>query len=129
MNVSLCESCINSEASEALHINYNVIRGSALGPVMFIISTSDLKAVTPGNLLVKYADDVTMVVPASNSASIPVELASVDAWSAKNNQFQNVAKTAELVISCRWARNIHISPPIPEMARLETILLLGVVLD
>ena len=45
---------------------------------MFIVLTSDLKMCTPGNSEIKYADDVTMIVPASNSLSIPAELGNVE---------------------------------------------------
>ena len=68
---------------------------------MFTISTSDLQVVTSGNHIVKYADDVTMVVPTSNLHSIPAELASIESWAVVNNQCLNKAKTSELVISRR----------------------------
>jgi len=46
-----------------------------------------------------HGDDVTMVIPASNSTSIPAELENVEAWSRKNNQSLNLAKTTELMVS------------------------------
>ena len=96
---------------------------------MFIISTWDLKAVTPGNSFFKYADDATLVVPASNTSSIAAELANVAGWSALNNQTLNISKTSELIVSLRWTRGLALPPPTGDMIRVTTLLLLGVLLD
>src|SRR6266581_8441469 len=96
---------------------------------MFIISTWDLGAVTPGNSFCKYADDATLVVPASNTSSIAAELANVAAWSALNNQTLNVSKTSELVVSLRWTRGLVLPPLTRDMVPVTTLLLLGVLLD
>ena len=58
--------------------------GSVLGPVAFIINASSL-ALTPGNVAVKYADEVCFIVPSKNSSSIPSELAHVSSWVEANN--------------------------------------------
>lgn len=77
----------------------------------------------------KYADDVTLIVPASNTASIQAELANVEAWSLRNNQSLNIAKTSELVVSRRWTRGLILPPLTAGLARVDTLLLLGVVID
>ena len=115
--------------SSEVHINASMVQGSALGPPMFIISSSDLKAVTPRNVFMKYADDVTLVIPASNTSTIQTELDNVAAWNARNNQSLNISKTAELVVSRRWTRGLVMPPLKPGLARVETLLLLGVVID
>jgi len=56
---------LNSVTSSAIDINSSVVQGSALGLTMFLICSSDLRLARPGNLLCKYANDVTMVFPAS----------------------------------------------------------------
>ena len=38
-------------------ITASIIQGSAIGPASLIVGAADLKAITPGNLLVKFADD------------------------------------------------------------------------
>ena len=43
--------------SSVLGITANIIQGSAIGPASFVVGAAELKAVTPGNLLVKFADD------------------------------------------------------------------------
>jgi len=43
----------NSVTSSALDINCGVVQGSALGPIMFLISSSDLHLISPGIYLCK----------------------------------------------------------------------------
>jgi len=52
---------------------------------MFNISSSDQKVVALGNSFVKYADDVRMVVPSSNSSTALTELANAEAWAERNS--------------------------------------------
>ena len=54
-----------------------VIQGSAIGPASFVVGAADLKAVTPGNPLVKYADDTYIVIPAVNDSSRQAELQNI----------------------------------------------------
>ena len=115
--------------SPPLAINSSVVQGSALGPPLFILALSDLRAKTLGNFYMKYADDVTMLIPASNSSSIPAELENVGDWSRMSNQSLSVAKSAEMVVSSRWISDLVQPPPVPGVARVDTLLLLGVVID
>ena len=46
--------------SQSLGINVSVVQGSVLGPPLFIINFTDLCAITPGNNLCKYADNVNI---------------------------------------------------------------------
>jgi len=75
-------------------------------------------------------DHVTMIVPATNTDSIADELANVGAWLLRNNQSLNVVKSAEMVVSTRWTRDL-VLPPCPWSleSRVDTLLLLGVVVD
>ena len=45
-----------------------------IGPAAYVINASDLKALDPSNYLDKYADDTYLIVPTSNSWTIPAEL-------------------------------------------------------
>ena len=38
-------------------INASVIQGSALGPASYVVNAADLQPITPGNDILKYADD------------------------------------------------------------------------
>ena len=57
-----------------LPINASKIQGSALGPVEYVFVASDLHPSSPANRICKYADDTYLLVPASNSNSIPQEI-------------------------------------------------------
>ena len=119
----------NSSLSQSLEINSSVVQGSALGPVMFIINSSDLMSVVPGNVFVKYADDVYLLVPASNTSRIAEELAGIDHWCLTNNQKLNVSKSAELIMRRKGCRAPIDPPPTPGIGRVTSLLMLGVVIE
>ena len=60
--------------SQVLDISASIIQGSAVGPVFYVISASELSTVNKGNSLHKYADDTYIVIPARNSHSREAEL-------------------------------------------------------
>jgi len=55
--------------SSLCQISASIVQGSAIGPVSYVVSASDLRAVTPGNELCKYADDTYVIIPAANEHS------------------------------------------------------------
>ena len=116
----------NSSLSQSLEINSSVVQGSALGPVMFIINSSDLMCAVPGNVFVKYADDVYLLVPASNTSRIAEELAGIDHWCLTNNQKLNVSKSAEPIMRRKGCRAPIDSPPAPGIGRVTSLLALVV---
>ena len=52
--------------AEVYSINASIIQGSGIGPASYVVNAGDLKAVTPGNHLVKFADDTYLIVPVNN---------------------------------------------------------------
>ena len=50
------------------------MQGSAVGPAGFIVTASDLHPVNQLNKLLKYADDMYLLVPGNNSITIQDEL-------------------------------------------------------
>ena len=68
-----------SVVSSDFHINSSVVQGSTLDTPLFIICSSDLHPITPGNLFVKYADDITLEVPTVNTPSILADKAWIEA--------------------------------------------------
>ena len=40
----------------------SVIHGSGIGPVSFVVTASDLHPITPGNFMIKYADDTYVMI-------------------------------------------------------------------
>jgi len=62
-----------------------------------VVGAADLKAVTPVNELVKFADDTYNVIPAANDSSRQTELNHVAEWARKNNLKTNPVKFTEIV--------------------------------
>ena len=49
--------------SHPVSINRGIIQGSGIGPTLYIGMKSDLKVICTDNVLIKYADDVDLLVP------------------------------------------------------------------
>ena len=66
-------------------INASIIQGSGLGPVSYVFTACDLHALFSSNILLQYADDTYLMIPAPNSALIQQELDHVSQWANANN--------------------------------------------
>jgi len=117
-----------STISSLATINAGVVQGSALGPAAFIICASDLHAITPGNKTCKYADDLYLIVPASNTLSIQNELESINVWATNNNLCLNPKKSSEIIF--KHMRSHFPDPPLTDgLARVKSLKILGVVMQ
>ena len=101
----------------------SIIQGSGISPVSFVVTMSDLHPVTPGNFMIKYADDTYLIVPASNSQSCSAEIAHNEDWARENNLTLNRVKSAEIVFVSPRSRRAVVIPPlfVPGLARVESI--------
>ena len=109
-------------------INASVVQGSALGPAAFIITASDLHPVYAHNKLVKYADDMYLLVGSGRHGTIQKELNHIATWAANNNLRLNPNKSSETVISRR--RTKATLPPLTgSIQRVDCIKVLGVYLQ
>jgi len=75
----------NKKASTLKSITASIIQGSGIGPAAYVVNASDLKAVTPGNQLCKFADDTYLVIPATNVDSRATEIDNIETWARTNN--------------------------------------------
>jgi len=66
-------------------------------PSMYAIHAGDLRPITDGSHMVKYADDTHLVVPEVNSASCEDELKHIDKWATGNLRL-NQAKTVKIPV-------------------------------
>jgi hypothetical protein len=96
-----------------------------MGPVAFIINATDLRPLTPGNRLHKYADDTYLIVPASNKSSVMGELENIDRWATCNNLRLNKSKSLEMVV-CRNKYVGELPIEIPNVTRVASLNILGV---
>ena len=86
-------------------MNASIIQGSGVRLVMYVVNAADLQAVTPGNIMLKYADDIYLVIPACNIDSREQEISNIEAWSRVNNLTLNQSKSAEIVFTAATSRN------------------------
>ena len=123
-------SRFGGEESEFISISASIIQGSAAGPASFVVTGSDLHPLTAGNLMVKFADDTYLIIPASNSGSCAREINHVEEWAMLNNLQLNRAKSVEIVfVLPRCRRTVVIpAPAVPDIPRVEVIKVLGVTL-
>jgi len=52
--------------STFLEISAGIMQGSGMGPASYVVNSSNLKAIMPGNSLCKYADDTYLIIPSAN---------------------------------------------------------------
>jgi hypothetical protein len=55
-----------SQTSTLKIITASIIQDSAIGPAVYVVTASDLKAATRGNRLCKFADNTYPTIPAIN---------------------------------------------------------------
>ena len=112
-------------------VSASIIQGSAAGPASYVVTGPDLRPVTNGNSMVKFADDTYLIIPASNSISCEDEINHVGDWASSNNLRMNHAKSMEIVfVPPRSRRAIAIpEPAVPDIPRVESLKTLRVTLS
>ena len=89
---------IKESLSEARQITSGCRQGSTLGPLLFLIFINSLLMKLPRNYTFCYADDVTLVVPYTesedkNACYLQEVLDICTEWSEENKLYFNVKKT------------------------------------
>jgi len=109
-------------------ISASIVQGSAVGPVSYVITASDLQPVSPTNSISKYADDTYLIIPAMNINSCSLELSNIDSWASKNNLQLNRAKSTEIIFVRPRSKGSQYEPPpvISGFTRVQSIKMLGV---
>jgi len=108
--------------SEFLPITASIIQGSGIGPVAYILNSSDLHPIHQHNMIFKYADDTYLIVPDIFCRTIPQELQHISDWAKHHNLKLNQSKSLEIIISLR-------TPPTSAatfLTRVDSLTVLGV---
>lgn len=115
----------NGQTSAPATINCGVVQGSVVGPIAFVLASSNLKAKHKGNMLIKYADDTYLIIPSYNINSTDEEIENVNYWAHNNNLNINISKSKELIIR-RPRYSGTLPPEVAHIPRVDEICILGV---
>ena len=129
---------VDGQCSEYRNAMSGVPQGSILGPLLFILYTSDMWSGLE-NKLVAYADDATLIAPVTSPLMRPVvaeslnrDLAKISAWCKMWGMKMNPTKTQCMIVS----RSRSAFPPHPDLfiddvplALCDSFKILGMILD
>ena len=113
--------------TEYVHINTGVPQGTVLGSFLFSLMVNDIKPKDPenNNMLVKFADDITVSVPVKTTEDTAFnEVKNISDWAKENRMILDFSKTWEIVISKGSLKQLP--PPIDGIRRKKWMKLLGV---
>ena len=113
---------VHCEISTLASIQASVIQGSGLGPASYLVTAADIRPVSGGNCIIKFADDTYLIVPAENCGTSVAELAHIEDWAEKNNLRLNCTKTKEIVFRAKGKRGSSALIPAPLLLLLLLLL-------
>jgi hypothetical protein len=118
----------DGKLSSWLSISQSIVQGSGIGPFLYIFFASDLKVKSVVNLLCKYADDGTLMVPEKTDICLEDEFQHILLWSSQNKLNLNFDKTKEMVFH-RPSFHHFVEPSLLDnIERVTSFKLLGVLL-
>ena len=113
------------ETTGYLDINRGVPQGTVLGPALFSLMVNDICLVNSNNLMVKYADDITVSSPVNDgNDDAHLEVESMRKWADSNRMTLNLSKTWEMLVRGKTTKPLP--PPPPGIERKDYLKLLGV---
>jgi len=109
------------DTSALATISASIVQGSAIGPASYVVNASDLKSVSMGNVLLKYADDTYAMIPSVNVETRTSELDNVEPWAQKNNLKLNRSKCVKIIFNDRMRKRQPVMPANPAKHSSSTI--------
>ena len=106
-------------------------QGCVLSPLLYTLFTHDCCSSSPSNLIVKFADDTTVLglITGNDETSYRREAERLVEWCGDHNLVLNTSKTKEVIIDFRRARHLSHSPLLiggEEVERVSNFKFLGV---
>nr|XP_061803034.1 cilia- and flagella-associated protein 74-like [Nerophis lumbriciformis] len=94
------------------HHQHRAPQGCVLSPLLYTLYTHDCSASSTSNLIVKFADDTTVLGLISNDDETDYrrEVQHLESWCHKNNLALNTKKTKEIVVDFRKGSHIIHQP-------------------
>jgi len=128
LTVTISINAVSSfgQTSGWLPVTQSIRQGSGIGPYLYLLYASHLRNLSPHNVIVKYADDTTLLVAQHSSVDISVEYENIRPWSFQNRLAINTDKTKEIVFHQPASMHLNIPPPLPNMERVSQATLLGI---
>jgi hypothetical protein len=115
------------ELSFSRRINRSIVQGSGIGPCMYVLMESDLRALSESNILFKFADDTNLLVPENCEVSLQDEFAHVQDWASQNKMIINFAKTKEIVFRRPHPSRFYVLPSFSHIELVNDAKLLGII--
>jgi len=117
----------SGSVSKSATFNRGFVQGSGLGPTLFVILTLDLNTVSNCNVIIKLADDSTLLVPDNSDVGVEIEFNNVQEWAGDNTMILNLIKTKVLIFHNPKARTYYSNVPILlNIERVTSAKLLGI---
>ena len=98
---------IGSRYSESIQLSTGAPQGCVISPTLFTLFTSDCKSSNQHTMIVKFADDTTLVglIKNDDESHYRQQTADLMSWCQQNSLVLNVNKTKEVIIDFRRKKN------------------------
>jgi Reverse transcriptase (RNA-dependent DNA polymerase) len=109
--------------------NRSIIQGCGFGPTLYILHKSNLQPLSSINVLLKYADDTSLLVPEITDLSISQEFENIKKWAIDNKMLINSRKTKDIVFRRPNPYQVLQVNPVDDIEQVREAKVVGVILN